>query len=116
MVRLLDEEFVACLVNNRGDAGAADAGGPGGGENDTTLAQFGEARLANPVVRFVDRAGAELAPRLDSQWDEQRQDYVGPSVAAVLGGASAALAAMGKSLPPWAAEAQAALPQQRAEL
>ncbi len=38
------------MINNRGDRGSL-------GENDATLKLFGEPRLNNPVVRFVDSAG-----------------------------------------------------------
>jgi hypothetical protein len=115
VARLLNEEFVACLVNNRGDAGAAEAGGPGGGENDVTLALFGEASLANPVLRFVDAAGNQLGPRMASAWDESIKDARGPSAAAVFLAATAALAATGRPLPRWVKEQLAAL-QSAAEL
>ena len=88
---LIELEFVPCLVNNRGDRG-------GLGENDATLELFGEPRLNNPVVRFVDAEGRGLAPRLSGRWTPE----------AVFQGAAAALAAVSRPLPAWATTMAAA--------
>ena len=47
---LIEQEFVPCVINNRGDRGSL-------GENDATLKLFGEPMLNNPVVRFLNSAG-----------------------------------------------------------
>lgn len=47
---LIEQEFVPCVINNRGDRGSL-------GENDATLQLFSEPMLNNPVVRFVDSTG-----------------------------------------------------------
>lgn len=112
---LIEQEFVPCVINNRGDRGSL-------GENDATLQLFGEPMLNNPVVRFVDSAGEvsaavdsprsqrseallirtalcvcvrtaqAVAPRLSNQW----------TPAAVFRGIHAALTAVGRPLPAWA--------------
>lgn len=83
---LIDSEFIPCLVNNRGDPGNTL------GDNDATLELFGEPRLNNPVVRLVDSEGAAVAPRLEGQW----------TPGGVFRGVRAALARVGRPLPPWA--------------
>jgi hypothetical protein len=59
LAALINEQFVACAVNNRGRSAGDRA----------ALALFGEPMLNNPVVRLVDAAGRDLVPRAEGVYE-----------------------------------------------
>lgn len=73
--------FTSVLIHNN-SSGDADA---------KTLARFEEPAWNNPVVRWLDRKGVDLAPRLHRQW----------TVARMAQGMITALEKSGTEAPAW---------------